>query len=331
MKLLYLTDTHIRGTSPRSRTDDYQQTLKEKLREVQQIIQRERVDYVLHGGDVFDRPNLAPAVVRDFVQILQQFAVPIYAVAGNHDIYGHNPATIDRTMLGLLDTMGVIQLLQAGQKVRLEKAGRSVQLSGQAFHFDLDRRDLALDYGVTNELNADYTIHMVHSMLVDRALPEGVAFTLLGQLEQLSAEVTPNLLLTGHYHTGFPLQKRAGKYVLNPGALARVNNHPAEIGRTPQVVLIKLADTMQIRLIPLASAAAGEEVLDRSYLEEAAHRQSKLASFVQEIQAASTFRALDVMEIIEEIAQLEAIDATVKQEALRRIAVVQEAAEEREA
>ncbi|MDU7114936.1 MAG: metallophosphoesterase, partial [Peptoniphilus harei] len=38
MKLLYLTDTHIRGTNPKNRIDDYQQTLKEKLTEVSNII-----------------------------------------------------------------------------------------------------------------------------------------------------------------------------------------------------------------------------------------------------------------------------------------------------
>ena len=34
MKLLYLTDTHIRGTSPKNRLDDYYESLKEKLKEI---------------------------------------------------------------------------------------------------------------------------------------------------------------------------------------------------------------------------------------------------------------------------------------------------------
>lgn len=325
MRLLYLTDTHIRGTSPRSRTDDYQQTIKRKLTEVKEIIQHKQVDLVLHGGDLFDRPNLSPAVVRDFVQLFQQFEVPIYAVAGNHDMYGHNPTTLDRTMLGLLDTLGIIHLIQEGERVRFEKAGRVIQISGQPFHFELDQRDVSQDYGVTNEINADYCIHMVHGMLVDRVLPDGVAYTLLDQVEQSSA---PDILFTGHYHAGFPMRKQGGKYMINPGAMARVNNHPSEIERTPQVVLVDLDEAIEIRFLPLSSAEAGEVVLDRTYLEQAVYRQGKLASFVQEIQAMGNFRALEVTEIIEEISRLKEIAPEIKREALQRIAAVQEAEEE---
>lgn len=322
MRLLYLTDTHIRGTSPRSRTDDYQQTLKHKLQEIQGLIQEHEVDIVLHGGDVFDRPNLSPAVVRDFVQLFQQFDVPIYAVAGNHDIYGHNPATLDRTMLGLLDALGIIQLLDEGDHVRIDRGDISVQLSGRAFHFDLDKREVSSDYCVTNQTGAEYTIHMVHGMLVNRGLPDGVAHTLLDQVKLSSA---PDILLTGHYHAGFPMERHDGKYIINPGAIARVNNHPSEISRMPQVVLIELTDEIQIQFLPLQTAEAGEIVLDRTYLEQAQYRQEKFDSFVQEIQAVSNFRSLEVTEIIDEISQLEQIEPVVRQEALRRIAAVQEA------
>lgn len=322
MRLLFLTDTHIRGTSPRSRTDDYQQTIKRKLMEVKELIHRNKVDVVLHGGDVFDRPNLSPAIVRDFVQLFQQFEVPIYAVAGNHDMYGHNPSTLDRTMLGLLDTLGIIQLLHEGQPVPIEKEGRLIQLSGQAFHFELDHREASVDYGITNEMGADYCIHVVHGMLVDRPLPEGIAYTMIEQLDHSSAA---DVLLTGHYHAGFPIHQRNGKYIVNPGAIARVNNHPTEIKRIPQVALIEVGDSISIKLIPLSSAEKGDQVLDRTYLEQAAYRQSQLASFAQEIQAVGSFRAMDLAAVIEEIAQSTDIEPEVKEETLRRIAAAQEA------
>lgn len=325
MRLLYMTDTHIRGTSPRSRMDDYPQTLKKKLMEIQKIIHHQQVDIVLHGGDVFDRPNLSPAVVRDFVQLFQEFEVPIYAVAGNHDMYGHNPATLNRTMLGLLDTLGIIHLLNEGDRIPIEKEGYKVQLSGQAFHYDLDKRDIDLDYYVTNDTEADYCIHMVHGMLVDRNLPEGVAYT---SLEQLDPSRMADILLTGHYHAGFPIQRQSGKYMINPGALARVNNHSSEMNRMPQVVLIDLKEDIEIQLLTLSSAKAGESVLDRTYIEQAAYRQGKLASFMQEIQAVGNFRAMEVTEIIEEISRLEEIEPEVKQEALQRIAAVQESERE---
>ncbi len=321
MRLLYLTDTHIRGTSPRSRTDDFQETIRQKLKEVIEIADREQVDFVLHGGDIFDRPNLSPAVVREFARLFRRFRVPVYAVAGNHDIYGHNPSTIDRTMLGLLDAFGTLELLSEGKRVRLEKDGLVVQLSGQPFHYDLDKRDPALDYAVENEIGAKYCIHMVHGMLVDRALPDGVAYTMVDQVWSDSVDI----LLTGHYPAGFPVQHRNGRYIVNPGALARINNHPSEISRMPRVVLIELGEGIHIRLIPLSSASKGETVLDRSYIEKAAYRQEKLASFVQQVREAGDFQGIDVLDIIDEISRLEGIEDEVKFEAQRRIAIEQEA------
>lgn len=320
LRLLYVTDTHIRGTAPRSRTDDFVQAIGDKLDEVVEIAHREGVDAVLHGGDLFDRPDLSPAVVRDAARLLRRLQQPIYTVAGNHDIYGHNPDTVERSMLGLLDAFGVVQLIRPGEKVLLEGGGRKIQLTGQPFHYDLDRREASLDYAVQNETGADYCIHMVHGMAVDRPLPDGVAHTMVDTL--WSEEV--DVLLTGHYHAGFPVKQKEGRYIINPGALARINNHPSEIRRHPQVALLELGEEIHVRLIPITCAAPGDAVLDRSYLEKAAYREEKMAEFVRMLRDDGEFRALAVREIVEEIAGLEKVEDEVKHEALRRIAVVQE-------
>ncbi|MFC4077914.1 exonuclease SbcCD subunit D [Salinithrix halophila] len=315
-----MTDTHIRGTAPRSRIDDFASSLRDKLEEVIETAVKEKVDAVLHGGDLFDRPDISPAVVREFAALLRRLDVPIYTIAGNHDIYGHNPGTVDRSMLGLLDAFGTVRLLRPKERLLLKGKGVTIQLSGQPFHYDLDKRDPELDYTVKNETGADYCIHMVHGMAVDRALPEGVPHTMVHSLWAGEADV----LLTGHYHAGFPLQKKDGRYIVNPGALARINNHPSEMKRKPQVALLKFGQDIQVEIRPLRCAAPGETVLDRSYLEEAAYREEKMASFVQEVRAAGEFRGMGAPDIVEEIARLEGVDDDVKVEALRRIAVVQE-------
>ncbi|SHE41423.1 DNA repair exonuclease SbcCD nuclease subunit [Seinonella peptonophila] len=326
MRLLFLTDTHIRGNSPRHRIDDFPQTLRRKLEEVIEIVEREQVDYVLHGGDLFDRPTLSPAVVREFSQLFRRIPVPIYTVPGNHDIYGHNPDTIERTMLGLLEGFGAIQLLREGKYVKLEKEGCVVQLTGQPFHYELDKRDFKLDYHIENQISADFCIHIVHGMLVHRPLPEGVAYTLTEQIWGSDVD----LWLSGHYHAGFPLQQKNGQTILNPGAISRINSHPSEMKRQPQIALIDCNQKLTVQLVPLKAAAQGNEVLDRSQLEQAAYRQEKLNSFVQQVQEAGQFQMMDITDIIEEISRLTEIDSDVKKEALEWIAKVQEEEQERE-
>jgi exonuclease SbcD len=321
MRLLYFTDTHIRGTSPRSRTDDFQETIRSKIEEVIAIAKRESVDVVLHGGDVFDRPNLSPAVVREFASLFRKFPAPIYAIAGNHDIYGHNPATVERTMLGLLEAFGMLRLIREGERIRLEKDGLVVQLSGQPFHYDLDRRERMLDYAVKNEIGARYCIHMVHGMLVDRSLPDGVPHTMVHEVWSDDVDI----LLTGHYHAGFKVQRKNGKYIVNPGALARINNHKSEIARMPQVALIELGEEIRIEPILLECAKPGDEVLDRSYIEKAAYREQQLNQFLSDLRRDSEFKAIDVKDIIHEIAAANGIEEEVRFKAMKLIAEVQEA------
>ena len=54
MRLLFLTDTHIRTASMRSRLDTILDTLEEKLREVAAQAREYHVDAVIHGGDLFE-------------------------------------------------------------------------------------------------------------------------------------------------------------------------------------------------------------------------------------------------------------------------------------
>ncbi|MFS8512739.1 MAG: metallophosphoesterase [Planifilum fulgidum] len=320
MRFLYVTDTHIRGTSPRSRTDDFPLAIRKKLQEVIELAHREEVDAVLHGGDLFDRPDISPAVVREFAALFRRLQVPLYMIAGNHDIYGHNPDTVDRSMLGLLDAFGTVRLLRSGERLLLKKGGVSVQLSGQPFHYDLDKRDPSLDYSVENRTGADACIHMVHGMAVDRALPAEVPHTLVDHLWFDQVDV----LLTGHYHAGFPVQRRGNRYIVNPGALARINNHPSEIRRRPQVALIDVDGEIRVRILPLRCAASGEAVLDRSYIEKAAFREEKMADFVRQLRERGNFRHMAVADILEEIARLTGVEDDVRLEALARIGRIQE-------
>jgi DNA repair protein SbcD/Mre11 len=320
VKLLYLTDTHIRASSPQNRTDDFVATLKNKFREVNEIAKREQVDAILHGGDFFDIPSPSLAVCGDFVALMGDAGVPIYGIAGNHDVFGHNPDTLPRTMLGFMDRLRLVQLIHPGQPLFLEKNGVKVQVTGQHYHYDLDRRDPKLDY-VIDSVEADVGIHLVHGMLMDRAFIEGVAHSRVDQILDTKAHLT----LCGHNHMGWPEVKHDGKIFYNPGGFVRLSNHPADASRTPQVLILDMTSgELQIKKIRLKSAPPGDEVLDRSKNEEAAFMQQRLADFVQGIKAAGDYKVIDIGAIIDEIAGRDGLPSGVREEAMKRIASAQE-------
>ena len=316
MKLLVVNDTHIRGTTPSRRVDNFKETLLNKLKEIKQISEEENIDIVLHSGDLFDRPDTAPSIVNEFVKLLRDFSMPIYIVAGNHDLYGHNPDTLPRTMLGLLVASGIVNLLDE-DGIIWESDNVRVQLTGKSFDYTLDNKNTEA-YEVKKKEDIDYALHLVHGMLLDKPVFED-GYTLIEDVET-EADIT----ITGHYHLGDGIKEFNDNYFLNPGSIVRVSADLNEISRMPQVALIDLKKEINIELIKLNSAQKGEKVLDRTELEKQKFREKRLADFNQQISAAGEFKHFKIDDILDEVANNQNISKNVKEEALNRISQAQE-------
>lgn len=320
MRLLYFTDTHLRGNTPQNRLDSLPDTLKNKLQEVVELADTLGIDYVLHGGDFFDNPSPSLAAVGDFLEVFRQFRCPVYAVSGNHDLFGGNLNSLNRTLLGFLHRLGFVKLLMPGERTYLKKHELVLQLTGQPYHYEIDRRIPGLDYVVKKE-NADVAVHMVHGMLLDQAVFPEADFTLIDSILETEADVT----LCGHNHLGFGIIRREDKFFVNPGALVRLSNHKQEITRKVGVVLIKLeGKEVACEFIPLKTALPGDKVLTREKAEGKNELSVKLAHFIKEIRQAADLEKMNARSIVEEIAKADGVEKEVREEALRRIALVEE-------
>ncbi len=320
MRLLFFTDTHIRGTSPKNRKDDFVYTLEKKLYEIARIIKEKSIDYVLHGGDLFDRPDISVSIVSRFAKIFNGIDVPIYMVSGNHDVYGHNPKTINRTMIGLLNELSIMNIIEKDEKVILDKDGIKVQVTGQPYIYNIDD-PINRDYYKVKEVldNVDYSIHMVHGMLLDKPFIKGIPYTLVDDIKDTLADIT----LSGHYHSGFKKVVIDGKYFINPGSIVRISNSIREMDRKPKVVLIDLEDKIDISYIYLETAEDGEKVLDRKEIEKNIYKRERIFEFKQTIDAALNFDKMDINDVLIEVSNAEGVDEFVKSEALKRIAIIQ--------
>ena len=315
MRILYFTDTHIKGTNPKNRKDDYIESLEDKFREIVSIVKEKDIDFVIHGGDLFDRPDISISVVSRFTTILKEIDKPIYIVSGNHDIFGHNPATIDRTMLGLLRSLDFIKVIPRDKPVIIEKMGIRVSLTSLPYAYDIDSTP---DGYILKESpkDIDYSIHVVHGMLLDRPFVKGIPYTLVDDILETAADIT----LSGHYHAGFKTIEKNGKYFVNPGSLVRVTNSLKEIERMPQVAIIQMDSQIKIDMLPLKSAKPGEVVLDRTEMENSTLRSERIVQFKQSIDSAMSFEKMDLNDILVEVTLSEGVSDKVKEEALRRIA-----------
>lgn len=320
MKFLYFTDSHIRGTNPKSRTDSFFDTVKTKLEEVRSLTQRHQIDYVLHGGDLFDRPDTSLSVIHEIAPLLQSIPAPILAISGNHDIYGHNPITLPRTVMGLLDALGIVTVIN-GKTMLLQKDDTVVQLTGAPYIYGIDREEHRNLYFVKEkDPRADFAIHLVHGFLMPKKFPL-IAHTRVEEVADTAADLT----ISGHYHDGFPLMEIGDKKFINPGAMVRISNTLTELKRKPKVLLIDVEKSdCEIREYPLQSALPGEEVLDRKEIEMHKFKRRELAEFKESIERTGNFEHIHFMEVITDIAENEKLDPAVKREALQRIAKVEE-------
>jgi len=306
MNLLFCTDLHARGDNPRARLDSYQESMWRKVTEIFDLAARHRCKAILFGGDLTHLPDVSKSVERDLISLLRQSPCPILGISGNsHDVWGGSPDTLRRTALGVVEAAGCIQLLWPGEPVVLETGGVTVQVTGQPFHPDLDRRDPRLDYcvyppGSPDAPTARWAVHLVHGMLRTKALYNAPVTLVHDILPHTAADVT----LTGHDHGGFAPIWHDGRVACNPGAIMRGSADEEHIGRTVQVVLLSFGtNDFTLDLVPLHSAAPGAEVLSRAHIEAEKAKAVAREAFLQGVQSGGDFKVLDLAGVIDRVAR----------------------------
>lgn len=318
MKILYFTDTHVRKTAPKNRLDDYYQSLLAKFKEIIDYSNDNDVDMIIHGGDLFDRPDVSVTTVTDITKLFMSAKAPIYIISGNHDIYGYNRETINRTMLGLLINVGILQNIPEDGIV-IRDGDLSVCLIGRPFVHDIDSSPSNYIIDKTDYPHADYYINVAHGFLIDRPFIKGVPHTLIEDIRETDADIT----LVGHYHTGFGIVKMDSKYFVNPGSMMRVSNSISEMSRVPKFVIIELDDGISIREVPIKCALPGEEVLNRDYIEINEFKAERMYEFIETIENSMNFKKLNLYDLVNEITNSENFDPRVKDEAIKRISRVE--------
>lgn len=332
MRLLVTGDLHFRGTNPRSRTDLFQEALIAKLTEIFDLAVQHQAEAIVVPGDVFDSPGVTYSVWTDLACLLQDAPCRVLTVPGNHDLWGHNADSVDRTGYGALARL---QLVWDLTREPYETMDQGICLLGAGFDADTDRMlDHYLVPQAARTRSHQVWVKVVHGMALDRPPGFELRHTLLADIA--AHPDAPDVLLLGHEHTGLGVQwyrrSHGGDMLaINPGALCRLSAHPAELERQVQVCLLSiegknaqgqlLADT---RLLPLQSARPGHEVLSRAHLEAQAEREDRLNRFLDLLASEGETRFLELTDIVNDVAQREHLPESVVAEALRRLSQARE-------
>ena len=60
--------------------DDFVESLENKFLEIGDIAEEKKVDYIFHGGDLFDRPDVAISIVGRFANIIKNIKTYLYHI-----------------------------------------------------------------------------------------------------------------------------------------------------------------------------------------------------------------------------------------------------------
>lgn len=250
-KILFVTDVHLRLSTPISRTDrNFSDTLFAKLEEV--LTLSGQADIVIFGGDIFQRPDTPHSLVIRTNRIFSRFKVPLYTVVGNHDIYGYEGLTVDTTAMGSLLEMGSIKRLDSISPIQ------GIEIYGMHAY---DKEEWMLP--ASNALK----ILVAHKPITPIPIPEETFIT----PESIAGKTNADIILSGDIHSGHNLNIN-GKHFVNPGSLARLTIGDRE--RYPEVAMIGIDKNHEISVdIKTIPSKPAEMMFDlRAYSNKMASR-----------------------------------------------------------
>lgn len=305
LKFVAFTDPHFTKKNPINRLDNLFDTTMKKIDEIISITKEEKniQTTVLVAGDFFDSPDISDSVAGIVGKKFSEFQRTI-AIAGNHDLIGNNLSTLYQTKLGLLDKLGIVEIIKPYEKIFIESNGIKVQVTGSSSNFGIDSDESAY---IVEEKDADVAIHLVHAMLLNHVPKFGTYMPLKSIQDKTKADIT----ISGHYHLGFELVDINGKIFFNPGALVRKYNFLEEIDRKPKVFIINVYEdkTFDYEIRFLKCAEEGLKVLDRKKIESKKFYDQKLKEYTDAlVLEQQTSYNIDIDQVLKEIAKKDNIE-----------------------
>ncbi len=238
MKLLFVSDTHLGYDLPTNSCVEKRCRGEDFFRNFERVLEaavEERVDLVLHGGDLFSQSSPpAPLVERVYDTLLRFVSndIPLYIVPGNHEHSQLPPSP----RLG--DPR--IQVFTVPQVFHFQRGGAFLALAGFPFNRQIDEVFGGVAAALLEECGEAQTKLLCCHQLIEGASvgPTGYSFRLgSGVVPQGAIDPRWTALCVGHTHRAQLFKTSKGVPVILPGSIERTSF--AEINETKGFYLLE--------------------------------------------------------------------------------------------
>ena len=305
MKFIYLSDTHIKGKNPNNRIGDYYQDVMAKIKEVVALSKKLKCDYVIHGGDLFNSPNVSNVIIDEFIDLIESAKIPWYIVWGNHDLIGHNVELSNSSTLAHIFRRS--KLIQHLDDINIKNFSTYIQGFDYYHNIEGDIKEKGLNCKFPE---AKYKIAITHAFFT---LKPFLPHVLHIQLKDIKTDF--DVVLCAHYHKDWDIKEIDGTKFVNLGAIGRQGID--EVKREPKVLLVD-TETKELTIIPLKSAKKGEKVFDIEKIAKVKEFEGNIDNFIKSIES-TKFQGLDLRGLIESIGKEKKEDRAVIDELIQRI------------
>jgi DNA repair exonuclease SbcCD nuclease subunit len=210
MKFIHVTDTHLGKTESqiREREQDFYKSFE-------QVIDRaikEKVDFVIHSGDLFDtaRPPTRTLIFAiKQLSRLKEAEIPCFIAAGSHDI------GVDDTMISVFEELGLLKNISSNRYYSVD--GNNIIIDGELFNGTFicgiagRRANIEKTYEKLKPARkGDYNIFIFHHIISD----------ISEKFSDIPTSMLPHgfdYYAGGHWHGFFQTKYREG-IVVYPGS-----------------------------------------------------------------------------------------------------------------
>jgi DNA repair exonuclease SbcCD nuclease subunit len=281
--LLWRTDVHLSDLTPRSRKDNWTDTVIGKLAHIGELARDLKASAVLDGGDFFDLKSPSRnshALVRRALEVHRAYPCPVYANVGNHDCVYGDYSFLPQQPLGVMYESGAFRRCYDEHEAALSEGGTTVRVVGVPYHgtgYDLDR------FRRIKKGDEDYLVVIAHVLAspTGGTLFDSEDVIKYADLDGFDGDV----FCFGHWHKDQGIVKTpGGKTVVNIGSLTRGSLSQDDLARVPSVARLDFSpEGVEATKIPVRHSPASE-VFDVATRDQIELRASMIEEFVDHLQ-----------------------------------------------
>jgi len=240
-------DWHIRADTPTSRTDDFTAAMWKKVQFINDLANEHDIP-ILIAGDLGHRPQWPNWLLEKFMSIISD--IEIIAIAGQHDLPGHNLEAIPQSGFGVLMRAGYIKSRYSKKYILPWVAG--------------------FPYG-TEIIKTDSSVAMTHQMVI-KDKPDWPGQVTSSAKSLLKKFPDYKLILSGDNHQSFVVEYE-GRLLVNPGSMMRTTAD--QIDHNPRVYLWEAkSNRVEVVYLPIE-----RHVIDRSHIDTKKEKDARIEAY----------------------------------------------------